>query len=144
MPSLELQPEPSPLVIETEFLQIQPDSHNSGALFSNGSRKPPPFDHPVDDDMYADIGLQIPQAVAASMLAFYKVVGFPDSRQPDVYSREKFETSIGHIRKVTGAMLNSRSMMLWQPQYKRDHLVTLLAEWTASPEFLLPSCKQPS
>jgi hypothetical protein len=30
-------------------------------------------------------------------------------------------------------MVNSRSMMIWQPDYKRKHLVTTLAKWIASP-----------
>ena len=37
MPPLELQPEPSRLVIETEFLQIQPDSHNNGVRNPDGT-----------------------------------------------------------------------------------------------------------
>ena len=135
MPIIELQPVPSfgDCELRANFSKFKPDSQNIGTLHPDGSRKPPPFDLHVDDNLYADIGPRIPQAIAASMLALYKVVGFPDSRQPDAYSREKFETSIGHIRKVTGTMVNSRSMMIWQPDYKRKHLVTTLAKWIASP-----------
>ena len=68
-------------------------------------------------------------------LALYKVVGFPDPRQPADNSREKIETTIGHIRKVTGTMVNAQSMMIWQPDYKREHLVTTLAKWIAPPRY---------
>ena len=69
MPLIELQPEPSPLVTASEILQVQADSQNNGTLHPDGSRKPPPFDHHVDDNLYADIGRRLPQAIAASMLA---------------------------------------------------------------------------
>jgi hypothetical protein len=71
MPLIELQREPSPLATVSEFLQVQPDSQNIGTLHPDGSRKPPPFDHHVDGNLYADIGPRIPQAIAASMLALY-------------------------------------------------------------------------
>ena len=67
MPLIELQPEPSHVVIASEFLQVQPDSQNNGTLHPDGSRKPPLFDDYVDDNLYADIGSRILQAIAASI-----------------------------------------------------------------------------
>ena len=67
MPLIELQREPSPLATVSEFLQVQPDSQNNGTLHPDGSRKPPLFDDYVDDNLYADIGSRILQAIAASI-----------------------------------------------------------------------------
>ena len=73
MPIIELQPVPSfgDCELRANFSKFKPDSQNIGTLHPDGSRKPPPFDHHVDGNLYADIGPRIPQAIAASMLALY-------------------------------------------------------------------------
>ena len=55
--------------------------------------------HHVDDDMYADIGPQKPQAVAASMLALYNFVGSPDSRQPMLTLARNFKHPLAIFAK---------------------------------------------
>ena len=68
-------------------------------------------------------------AVAASILALYVICGFPYPDQPDPFSYDKFENAITHQRKITGTMVDTRSMYLWQPDYKRQNTVDLLALW---------------
>ena len=57
------------------FAKAIPDSINTGVIDESGRRKPPTFDHHVDDNMYGDIRELLPRAVAASVIALYEIVG---------------------------------------------------------------------
>lgn len=118
------------------FMQIPPDSTNPGVQRS-GSQAPdtPPYVHHVDDCLYGALRAMIERAIAASIVALYDVAGEPVPTQPDPFSYEKFELLVTHVRKMTGAMIDSRSMYVWYPDYKRQQLVDLLASWLVRGKF---------
>jgi hypothetical protein len=60
------------------FARAIPDSINTGVLDSNGNR--------IDDYMYADIAEFLPRAAAASIIALYKIFGYPTGKIPDPIS----------------------------------------------------------
>ena len=129
MPKLDIAPEPDLPTVSNEFLVAPPDSQNPGIIDELGNRKPPNFDHHADDNLCCDIRPGVEQAVAASVLGLCKVAGFPDGRQPDPFSRDKFEDLISHRRKCTGKMVDSRTVMISLPDCKRQQLVDHIAPW---------------
>ena len=112
------------------FMQILADSTNPGVR-PEGNYAPdtPPFVHHVDDCLYGALPPAIERAIAASIVALYDVAGYPVETQPDPFSFAKFLLKITHQRKMTGAMIDSRTMYVWYPDYKRQQLVDLLAIW---------------
>ena len=64
------------------FAVAIPDTLNVGVLDHNGKRQAPTYDHHVDDNMYGDITELIPRAAAASVMALYEILGYPDGRIP--------------------------------------------------------------
>jgi hypothetical protein len=136
MPTLEIV-EPSAADLASIML-IPPDSKNPGLVSINGQAPDtPPYVHHVDDNLYGATRENIHRAVAASMLGLFAVVGKPVPTQPHPYSYEKFELLCTHIRKITGAMINTRTMNLWYPDYKRTQMVNLLAEWLTKRKFTI-------
>ena len=112
------------------IMRIPRDSKNPGVIDpSTGKAKPPPYVHHVDDELYGALARHIKRAIAASILALYTICGFPTATQPDPFSYDKFESAMTHQRKVTGIMVDTRSMYVWHPDYKRKHIVDLLHEW---------------
>jgi len=112
------------------IMQIPPDSKNPGMISVNGqAADTPPYVHHVDDNLYGSLEHNIHRAVAASILGLFAVVGEPVDTQPHPFSYEKFDLVCNHIRKITGVMINTRTMTLWYPDYKRKQLVDLLAKW---------------
>ena len=110
------------------------------ALFTNrrvfddeGKRKPPTYDHHVDNNMYADITENMQKAAAASVIALYEIVGYPTCKIPDPVSWEKFESTHGHIHRVVGWDFNSRDLTFGLPTNKRSTIVSLLADWLKPP-----------
>lgn len=130
LPTISVADSPSACDVES-FIRVWPDSQNHGVLNDDGSRRPPPYLHWVDDNCYADVRRYLLLGIASSMLAVYLVLGFPDSRQPDVFSRDKLETFYSHRRKICGTMIDTRRMEVSLPDYKRQQLVELLATWIA-------------
>jgi len=123
---------PSAADIES-IMRIPADSKNPGVIDpTTGKAQPPPYVHHVDDNLYGALAAKVKQAVAASILALYVLCEFPTVNQPDPFSYEKFENAITHIRKATGTMVDTRSMYLWQPDYKRENTVALLETWVNS------------
>ncbi|KAI2498468.1 hypothetical protein MHU86_16052 [Fragilaria crotonensis] len=90
------------------FAVAIPDSLNTGVVDANGIRRPPTYDHHVDDNMYGDITELMPLAASASVIALYEILGYPDGRIPDPISWDKFESVHGHIRRVVGWDFNTR------------------------------------
>ena len=115
------------------FTRAIPDLINRGVFDDEGERKPPTYDHHVDDNMYADITENLRKAAAASVIALYEIVGYPTGKIPDPLSWEKFESTHGHIRRVVGWNFNSRDLTFGLPTDKRTAIVTLLAEWLKRP-----------
>ena len=111
------------------FAVAIPDSLNVGVLDHNGRRRAPTYDHHVDDNMYRDITELIPRAAAASVVALYEILGYPDGRTPDRISWEKFATIHGHLRRVLGWEFDTRSLAFALPADKRKALAELLSTW---------------
>lgn len=106
-----------------------PDSINTGVMDEHGRRRAPTYDHHVDDNMYGDITEFMPLAAAASVIALYDILGYPDERIPDPISWEKFTTTHGHIRRVVGWDFNTRSLTFTLPNDKRTAITVALTEW---------------
>ncbi|KAI2489264.1 hypothetical protein MHU86_25337 [Fragilaria crotonensis] len=105
------------------------DSLNTGVFDADGRRRPPTYDHHVDDNMYGDITELMPLAAAASVIALYEILGYPDGRIPDPISWEKFESVHGHIRRVIGWDFNTRNLTFALPDDKRQALLSTLKAW---------------
>lgn len=130
LPEFKFAP-PATLAEKERFAQAIPDSINKGVNDKNGNRRAPTYDHHVDDNMYADVADLLPRAAAASVIALYEIVGYPDGRIPDPISWEKFETTHTHIRRVVGWEVNTRDLTFALPADKRASIAETLLEWTA-------------
>jgi len=136
MPKLTIM-EPSAADIQS-IMRIPPDRLNPGVVsFTNKEADTPPYVHHVDDNLYGALRRNIHRAIAASILALYAVVGDPVPNQPDPFSYEKFDLICNHRRKITGVMIDTRTMFLWLPDYKRKEIVDLLAHWLTKKEFTI-------
>ena len=111
------------------FARAIPDSINTGVLDAEGNRRSPTYNHHVDDNMYADITELLPRAAAASIIALYEILGYPDGRIPDPISWDKFESTHGHIRRVVGWDFNTRDLTFALPTDKRTAITESLREW---------------
>ena len=129
LPVITKAPLPTPAEVAA-FSPAEKDCLNPGVFNSDGSRRPPTFDHHVDDNLYADVGDFLHQTVAASVLALYKILGFPDPARGirDCVSWEKFESTFSHRRKTVGYIVDSRRLTVALPDYKRDRLVELVTD----------------
>ena len=119
------------------FARAIPDSINKGVFDDDGNRRSPTYDHHVDDNMYADITEFLPRAAAASIIALYEIVGYPDGRIPDPISWDKFESVHGHLRRVVGWEFNSRDLKFSLPADKRKTITDTLATWLNRPQCTL-------
>jgi hypothetical protein len=111
------------------FAKAIPDTINTGVLDELGNRRPPTYDHHVDDNMYADITELLPRAASASVIALYEIVGYPNGLIPDPISWDKFESTHGHLRRVVGWEFNTRDLTFALPADKRQSITELLATW---------------
>lgn len=105
-PEFTIAPAPDSDTIAS-FVQANQDSQNPGVFNADGSRKPPTFDHHVDDLMTAEIAELLPRTMAASILSLYQVLGFPTKYTPDPLSRDKFVALHTHRRKLVGWILDT-------------------------------------
>ena len=124
------------------IMRIPPDSKNKGMqgwkhFDPNYDPDTPPYVHHVDDNLYGSLMRNLRRAIAASILGLFAVVGEPVAIQPHPFSFEKFELLCNHLRKITGVMINTRTMMLWYPDYKRKQIVDLLAKWLTKRTFTI-------
>ena len=135
LPALNLAPAPTPDDV-AGFRPADRDSTNPGALFEDGSRKPPPYNMHVDDALYADIGSYILHTICVSILALFWLLGFPTNPLvPSPLSVDKFESFYNHQRKMVGRRFNSRTLSVGLLDYKLDQLHTLLQVWVAKSSF---------
>lgn len=141
LPKLQFAPTPSPTVVTT-FVQATPDSLNTGVLNKQAQRVSPQFNHHVDDCFYADIQELFPLAAASSILAFYLLLGHPAANHRDPVSWEKFVAKVSHRWKAKGFIINTHTMEVSIPDYKRDQVVGYLP--LGSHGSLTPSWKQPN
>lgn len=128
LPTLQLAPEPTPVEIQ-HFARADADSINTGVLDVNGQRLPPPYNHHVDDNLYADVGRFMKLAVSASALALYFILGFPTIWTPDCLSQEKLDAFYKHLRKTIGYAINSRDLTVGILPHKQEQTQILLADW---------------
>ena len=122
----------APPITPAEAAQITPaefDSINRPPLAADGSRLPPPYNHQVDDNLYADIGENVEQCVACSALALYCIMGFPGPYIPDLLSKDKLITYYNHLRQMVGRHWDLRSMTVGMLEFKREAFIALLQEW---------------
>ena len=130
LPAFKFAPPATPSE-RASFARAIPDSINKGVLDENGRRRAPTYNHHVDDNMYADITKLLPRAAAASVIALYELLGYPDGRIPDPISWDKFESTHGHIRRVVGWEFNTRSLTFALPSDKRQAITDTLDKWRA-------------
>jgi hypothetical protein len=78
----------------------------------------PTFDHHVDDLLSADARPHLLQSIAATVISLYEVLGYPNNFVPDPLSREKFESSHTHRRRIVGWIVDTRELMVELPDYK--------------------------
>ena len=134
MPSIQVAAQP-PASVSNAFVQAVPDAIHSGARDATGQRRAPCFRHHVDDNLYADVAPHVEQAVGASVLSLYEILGFPDARITDALSRDKFEARITHERRFVGHTVNSRTLTVSLPQDKRTLLVAAILPWLNMTKF---------
>ena len=111
------------------FCRADRDSINQGVLGYGGRRRPPTFSHHVDDNMYADIDANIRQAVSASALILYELLGYPSALAPNALSLDKLDTRYTHQRQMVGLLVDSRRMSVGLLDHKRDETLAKLTDW---------------
>jgi hypothetical protein len=136
LPTIEHQTAPTVEEIHT-FVRANRDSKNTGVLDEQGKRKPPPYPHHVDDNLYADVEEFLVQTVCASALAIYEILGFPDERQVGALSLEKLDTMYRPTRVTVGYRIDTRSMTVSFLQYKRQEIIDEIQRWLVEPKFTL-------
>jgi hypothetical protein len=134
-PQIKLAPPPTPEEV-AQFVPAERDSLNPGVML-NGHRLPPQFDHHVDDNLYADVGEHLLQAVSASVLALYHILGFPSPDVPNPLSMDKLDTSYTHQRQELGTMTDTRRMEVAVSESKRAQMIEQLVAWIMKKQFNL-------
>jgi hypothetical protein len=98
LPQLKLAPDPT-ADEQAGFVQATADTQHQGVLDAAGSRKPPHFNHHVDNYFYADIGIYIPLGVAASSERTSPLSNpRPSHTRGDPLSWDRFHTTYLHKR----------------------------------------------
>ena len=125
------------------FTPADADTINTGVLNEDGSRKPPPFNMHVDDNLYADILTYLVRTICASVWALFMLLGSPtDTRVPSPLSTDKFEATYNHKRRLVGRQFNSRTMTVGILPHKRAQLDALLSEWSGKKDYSLHELAQ--
>jgi hypothetical protein len=76
------------------------------------------------------------QSIAASMLAFFHILGLPtDERTPNPFRLEKFVTELLHTRKRVRQHIDTRRISINLLPYKRKQAIDLLTAWLTKPKF---------
>ena len=136
LPPIRHQEPPTMDEVKT-FVKANRDSFNTGVRDEHGNRKPPPYRHHVDDNLYGDIAQHLERTVCASALAIYDILGYPDGRQVEALSLEKLDTMYRPQRTVVGYRLDTRAMTVSLTQYKRDQTALVIDPWLTTPTFTL-------
>jgi hypothetical protein len=135
LPDLQFAPPPTAADI-AQFAIAESDSLNPGILNSDGQRLPPQYDHHVDDNLYAEVADHTRRSVAASMLALFHILGFPEeTRAPNPFSMEKFDANMSHLRKFVGHHIDTRRLIVGILPHKRVQAITLLSDWLTKKDF---------
>jgi hypothetical protein len=135
LPNISISAPPSAAIIAS-FTAAEADLLNTGVLDTNGKRRPPQYDHHVDDCLYAEVDDHLHTTVAASMLALFKLLGFPtDTRVPNPFSMEKFDTLMTHTRRAVGYHINTRRLTIGILPQKRNEAISLLSDWLVKEDF---------
>jgi len=129
LPTISTADPPTTLEVAS-FTPASPDSTHTGVFHADGSRRPPTFDHHVDDCLYAEVKAFLPQTIASSVLALYLILGFPDDTRGirDCISWEKFTKTFSHRRKALGWIVDSRTLCVSMPPAKRDNLIDAIVK----------------
>ena len=128
LPAIKLAAPPSANEIRV-FARADADSRHKGVLDDKGNRLAPQFDHHVDDNIYADVSEYMYTTVCSSVLALWKILGFPHEDTPDPLSREKFCGTYSHERKTLGHHIDSRKMTFGLTTEKRLIILEELTTW---------------
>lgn len=136
LPAITMAPKPTEAEIAT-FQRADPDPSLPPVFDTAGRRLPPPFNHHVDDNIYADVEEHLVRSVSASAIALFEVLGYPDSRVPNPLSLEKLETHYNHLRKALGNRINTRTLSVDILLYKREQVIELLSAWIIKEDFLI-------
>jgi hypothetical protein len=140
MPKSQFQAPPAGSSI---FFQSTPDSLNTGVFDLNDSRRPPTYDHHVDNNICCgDVEEFVSVGVAASILALYVVLGHPGPRNRDSVSWNKFNGFVTHESKMIGYDVDTRDMKLFLLKHKRAQLLGLLTTWLSVLNFDLMQCAE--
>jgi hypothetical protein len=110
----------------SSFARAVPDPLNTGVLHPDGTRRPPPFPHQVDDCMFADVIPFIRQTSAASIVALEDVFGPKHPQQEFVLSQEKLELAYDESRLVVGHVPNTRRMVVELSPRRRQKLLMFI------------------
>lgn len=142
LPDIQFSPPPS-LEEVTAFVPADADALNTGVFLPCGTRRPPPFPMHVDDNMYADVRAFLVLGVCASAAGLFDLLGWPNPvLVPTPLSMDKLETKYNHQRRMVGRIFDARSLSVGMLAYKRDNLISLLAEWMAKPSFTIQEIAQ--
>ena len=137
IPPINLADPPSPVEV-SHFCPADRDSLNPGVLNPDGSRKPPPYNMHVDDNLYADVGEFMERTVSSSMAALFDVLGTPDNPDvPPALSYDKLENSYNHLRKMVGRKFDSRALTVGMLSHKREQLITILEAWIPKSNYVI-------
>ncbi len=115
----------------TTFAQAVADAFNKGVFDEQGEPVKTPHNMFVDDNLICDILSRIKQAMAASIEALYRILGFPDEEARQLcLSMDKFlESKCSWLRVQLGILVNTRQMTCSLPAEKRARLLKILRGW---------------
>ena len=122
---------------QATFQQATADSINRGVFNPDGTRRPPPFRHHVDDNLYADIRKFLLRTLAAAVLSLYVVLGFPSQTQQNPLSFEKLDSHYNHKRAPLNRDLNTRTLTVSMTATKRQILINELGIWGTKRTFTI-------
>ncbi|MGH3053954.1 MAG: hypothetical protein ACRDL7_03130, partial [Gaiellaceae bacterium] len=113
------------------FSSAKADKFNPGVLDHEGTPVNTPHSTFVDDNLIAEIKQRMPQAMAASIEALYRILGAPaeEIRQSALSKDKFFESKCSYERKQLGILINTRTMTVALPPEKRARLLTMLSHW---------------
>jgi hypothetical protein len=135
-PTFTTAPAPTPEE-RAAFVQATPDSRHKGVFNEDGTRRPPPYPHHVDDNLYADVKPFLERTIAATVWSLYTVLGFPDPFHQDPLSHEKLMMHLTHLRNPVGRAIDTRRLTVGMTLAKRDILIAQLFLWLDKRTFTL-------
>ncbi|KAG7354495.1 hypothetical protein IV203_003851 [Nitzschia inconspicua] len=115
------------------FSSANADSCNHGVLFPDGSRRPPPYPHQVDDCLFADTIELMPLTAAASMIALEDVFGPKHECHEHILSMDKLNLAFDETRDMLGHHVDTRRMVITLASRRRDKILSFIEQegWLA-------------